>query len=78
MSGWLGPRPWARADRPLTRGSLPVVALYVLIGAISAGLVRNPSRVAEGAGVFPIGVLMDQWAGAFVSLLCVVSGSVYV
>jgi len=55
-----------------------VVTLYVLMGAFSAGVVRNPSRVAEGAGVFPIGVLMDQWAGAFVSLLCVVSGSVYV
>ena len=55
-----------------------MVILYVLMGAFSAGLVRNPSRVTEGAGVFPLGVLMDQWAGAFVSLLCVVSGSVYV
>jgi len=55
-----------------------VVILYVLGGAFSAGLARNPARVVEGAGVFPVGVLMDQWAGAFVSLLCVVSGSVFV
>ena len=55
-----------------------MVALYILIGAITVGVVRNPARVAEAAGVFPFGVLVDQWARAFVSLLCVISGSVYV
>jgi len=55
-----------------------VVALYIMIGALTAGIVRNPVRAAEAAGVFPFGVLIDPWARAFVSLLCVISGSVYV
>jgi len=49
-----------------------------LIGALSAGVVRNPARAVEAAGVFPFGVLLDPWARAFVSLLCVISGRVYV
>ena len=55
-----------------------MVALYILVGALTAGVVRNPARAAEAAGVFPLGVLFDPWARAFVSLLCVISGSVYV
>jgi len=55
-----------------------VVALYVMVGAVTVGAARAPARVAEAAGVFPFGVLVDVWARAFVSLLCVISGSVYV
>jgi len=36
-----------------------VVALYILIGALTVGVARNPARVAEAAGVFPFGVLLD-------------------
>jgi len=54
-----------------------VVALYIVIGGLAVGVARNPARVAEAAGVFPFGVLIDLWARAFVSLLCVISGSVY-
>ena len=43
--------------KPRARRS--VVALYILIGALAAGVVRNPTRVAEAAGVFPFGVLVD-------------------
>jgi hypothetical protein len=55
-----------------------VVALYLLTGAVAAGAARVPARLAEDAGVFPFGVLMDVYARAFVALLCVISGSVYV
>jgi len=36
-----------------------MVALYILLGALSVGVVRNPARAAEAAGVFPFGVLVD-------------------
>jgi len=36
-----------------------VVALYILIGALAAGIAQNPTRAAEAAGVFPLGVLID-------------------
>jgi len=36
-----------------------MVALYILIGVLGVGVARNPTRVAEAAGVFPFGVLLD-------------------
>ena len=55
-----------------------MVVLYILVGGLTVGVARNPARAAEAAGVFPFGVLIDLWSRAFVALLCVISGSVYV
>lgn len=55
-----------------------MVVLYILMGALTVVAAQNPARVAEWGGVFPLGVLIDPWAGAFLSLLWVISGSVYV
>ena len=55
-----------------------MVIVYLLAGVVCAGVLRNISRVTEEAGVFPFGVLVDQWARAFISLLCVISGRVFV
>lgn len=55
-----------------------MVPLYVVAGALCAGVLRNVFRVTQEAGVFPFGVLVDQWAGAFISLLCAISGRVFV
>jgi len=55
---WYEPMVGSSPEYSPVRGTT-VVALSILIGALTVGVARNPARVGEAAGVFPFGIHLD-------------------